>query len=295
MYQYMSQGKIGTIIVAREDRLFRDKHMGQVATFTDKAEQLKVCVIVPPVGLLKGLRYYDFTNFTHLRAFQDKMIAAYDYIETHVVYMHAAKHNKSSRGCYDGRKLPPGLAVPLWIDKSDQKPVVYEPWAEIMRGVFQRWKELDYSIPRLNKEISELVFLFPDVPEDDSKKFLMRTNLRKVEGGYKPAYSGTLKKWFKNPALIGWWIVSEQSREAIIDNHEAIIDREDFEPGYIKLTGHNLDGDIVDVTRIKRHQSRKGKDEPNAVLRFLLTSPNAKVYPTSIKNKCCYRGVRRSC
>jgi hypothetical protein len=126
----IDKGEIGTIVVAREDRLFRDKHGGQVGTFTEKAEKMGVVVIVPPLSPKSALRYYNFRNYNHLRAFQEKMRASYDFIETHVKYMHLNQANKSGRGCYDGRTLPPGLVIPSDADKMEQRPVAYEPWAD---------------------------------------------------------------------------------------------------------------------------------------------------------------------
>ena len=39
------------------------------------------------------------------------MREAYGYIEGHVKYMHLCQQNKADKGGYDGRALPPGLAV----------------------------------------------------------------------------------------------------------------------------------------------------------------------------------------
>lgn len=108
LYRDMDKGIIGTIIVSREDRLFRDRHGAQSGAFTEKAEKMKTVVIVPPLGPQGKLRYYDFSDYEQLRKFQEKMQAAYDYIAIHVAYMSLNLHNKSTRGCYDGRPLPPG-------------------------------------------------------------------------------------------------------------------------------------------------------------------------------------------
>lgn len=73
---------------------------------------------------------------------------------------------------------------------------------------------------------------------------------------------------------MGWWVVSEETGEVIVDNHPAVIERERFETGYIQLTGHTLDGVKVDVPTLKRHQARKKRETlPNALLQFILTCP----------------------
>ena len=58
LYQDMHKGIIGTIVLAREDRLFRNKHMDQVGVFTKLAEEKKIKVIVPPISsaVSRGVR-----------------------------------------------------------------------------------------------------------------------------------------------------------------------------------------------------------------------------------------------
>ena len=50
LYQDINKGIIGTIVLAREDRLFRNKHMDQVGAFTRLAEEKKIKLIVPPIS-----------------------------------------------------------------------------------------------------------------------------------------------------------------------------------------------------------------------------------------------------
>jgi hypothetical protein len=128
LYRDMHKGMIGTIVLAREDRLFRNKHMDQVGVFTRLAEEKRIKVIVPPISSAAGderTRVYDFTVYRDLVSFQDKMREAYGYIEGHVKYMIQCKQNKADKGGYDGRLLPPGLAVKG--KKQNQVIVIYEP------------------------------------------------------------------------------------------------------------------------------------------------------------------------
>src|SRR2546429_2984033 len=84
LYRDINKGIIGTIVLAREDRLFRNKHMDQVGPFTKLAEEKRIKVIVPPISSVARYdetRVYDFTVYQDLRAFQAKMKEAYAYIE----------------------------------------------------------------------------------------------------------------------------------------------------------------------------------------------------------------------
>src|SRR6266487_4897929 len=50
LFQAMHKGIVGTVVLAREDRLFRNKHMDQVGAFTRLAEEKRIKVIVPPIS-----------------------------------------------------------------------------------------------------------------------------------------------------------------------------------------------------------------------------------------------------
>ena len=90
-------GWICGTLLAREDRLFRNKHMDQVGVFTRLAEEKRIKVIVPPISSAASderTRVYDFTVHRDLVSFQDKMREAYGYIEGHVKHMLQCKQNK---------------------------------------------------------------------------------------------------------------------------------------------------------------------------------------------------------
>src|SRR5438067_11751146 len=106
LYQDINKGIIGTIVLAREDRLFRNKHMDQVGVFTRLAEEKKIKLIVPPISSVARYdetRVYDFTVYKDLRAFQDKMREAYAYIEGPIKHANQCKQNKADKGGYDVR------------------------------------------------------------------------------------------------------------------------------------------------------------------------------------------------
>ncbi len=94
---------IGDIVLARPDRLFRDKHFANVSTFTQLAEKMKIKVIVPTD---KGVIVYDFTKEKDLQAFQEAMIQAYAYIVNQIGYMNRARAFKVSKGLYGGGTMP---------------------------------------------------------------------------------------------------------------------------------------------------------------------------------------------
>jgi len=76
LYIDIANGVIGSIVVARADRLFRDKHFRNVSRFTEIAEKQRIMLVVP------GRTIYDFTKTKDLQAFQREMQEAYSYIAT---------------------------------------------------------------------------------------------------------------------------------------------------------------------------------------------------------------------
>jgi hypothetical protein len=200
---------------------------------------------------------YDFTVYRDLCAFQDKMREAYGYIEGHVKHMHRCKQNKADKGGYDGRFLPPGLAVKG--RKQYQEIVIYEPWAREMRTLALRAQALNWDMGKLNREVARKAFLFPDIPAEDTERYLLRTKLRRLPGGgYKPRDFQTIRRWLTDEMLIGWWQPDEDRPDTIIDNHPAVLDYALFAEGYAALTGYTLEGEPVHnwkgITRIHRQR-----------------------------------------
>ena len=255
LYQDMNRGIIGTVILAREDRIFRNKHMDQVGAFTRLAEQRRIKVIVPLVSSVaydEKTMVYDFTVYRDLCAFQDKMREAYGYIEGHIKYMHWCQQNKADKGGYDGRALPPGLAVKG--KKQDQAIVIYEPWAEGMRKLALRAQALNWDMGKLNREVAAKVYLFPEISEEDKERYMFKTMVHQIPHvGYKPVDPQTIRDWLTNEMLIGWWQPHKDRPDTIIDHHPAVLDYALFAEGYAVLKGYTLEGEpVADREGIKR-------------------------------------------
>ncbi len=121
LYMDIANDVIGSIIVARADRLFRDKHFRNVGMFTELAEKKRIFVIVP------GKVVYDFTKTRDLQAFQREMQEAYNYIATQIAYMHDTRRQKMLRGRYGGGNLPAPYVIDRSASKEDQVPIIYKP------------------------------------------------------------------------------------------------------------------------------------------------------------------------
>src|SRR6266566_5378412 len=292
LYKDMNKGIVGNVVLSREDRLFRNKHMDQVGAFTRLAEEKRIKVIVPPISSAstdERTRIYDFTIYRDLCAFQDKMREAYGYIEGHVKYMHLCQQNKADKGGYDGRALPPGLAVKG--KKQDQAIVIYEPWAKEMRKLALRAQALSWDMGKLNREVARKVFLFPEIPEEDRERYIFRTNLRHIPGvGYKPRDPQLLKRWLTNEMYIGWWMPDADKPDTIIDHHDAILDYDLFAEGYARLKGYTLEGESVDIHRGVTRIRTTREVPPDALFhaRLIATPPSPDRTAFTTVDEACY-------
>ncbi|HEX8919482.1 MAG TPA: recombinase family protein [Chloroflexota bacterium] len=149
LYLDIANGEIGSIIVARADRLFRDKHFRNVSMFTEVAEKQRITLIVP------GRTVYDFTKTRDLQAFQREMQESYSYIATQVAYMQDTRRQKIQRGLYGGGNLPAPYAIEKAAWKDSQIPVIYKPWQPIAIDLFERFKRSDFVLARIARYIEE--------------------------------------------------------------------------------------------------------------------------------------------
>jgi hypothetical protein len=294
LYQDMHKGIVGTILLTREDRLFRNKHMDQVGAFTKLAEERRIKVIVPPISsiaITEETRVYDFTVYQDLRAFQEKMREAYAYIEGPIKHAHQCKQNKADKGGYDGRLLPPGFA--LKGNRPNRFIVVYEPWAKEIRKLALRAQALDWDMGKIYREVAGMAYLFPEIPEEDSELYTINTTLRHIPSvGYKPRKPQTIRNWLTNEMYIGWWQPNIDQPDVIIDHHDAILDYALFTEGYARLTGYTLEGEPVEnyrgMTRI-----RKDRETPPDGLfhgRLLATPPSPERTAYTYIDDGCYEG-----
>ncbi len=262
---------IGDLVLARADRLFRDKHFSNVSTFTALAEKMGIKVIVPtPQGIL----VYDLRNTKDLQRFQTDMQASYAYIDNQIGYMNRARDNKMFRGLYAGGCLPLPYVLLKDMPKEEQVPVIYQPWLEQALDLFKKFAEFHFETGRLARYIEEKPYLFPFMPPDDLEVYKPVTNLRKVDGGYTISTPKSLAGYLSNLCLGGYALGGRDEAGNtlyIAGAFEAAIPMELLEPSYAAITGYFLDGTPFTRTGSRRHY-RHECAEIEGMLHGLLTS-----------------------
>jgi DNA invertase Pin-like site-specific DNA recombinase len=258
-------GEIGSLVIVHEDRLFRDKYHTNDTTFIQLLAERDILLFVRT-----DHRRYDCTKPSDRNALLDKMIASRNYLDDQVLgRMNGAQEAKALEGLFTGRNLPMGLVTKG--KKKEQKLLVYEPWREIIVWLFKRFKELD-NVYKLGREIEAMPFLFPDPPIEDLLQYTFSFHMSKVPGGFKPACIEAVKYMLSNLAYAGALIY----KGALVrwDNHEAIIDRELALWAYHKITGRDIEGNLLEG--IERRRLRD--DSPQAVLKYLIHDPAGALY-----------------
>src|SRR5258708_2256376 len=150
-------GLIGDIIMVRADRLYRDRHFTNVSAFTQLAEKMKIKVIVPTS---QGVVVYDLAKVKDLQMYQQDMQAAYLYLENQIGHMNRARYYIVSRGLFGGGCLPLPYVLQRDMPKESQIPVIYQPWLEPARDLFQRFTDGHFELGRIARYIEEKPNLF---------------------------------------------------------------------------------------------------------------------------------------
>jgi len=296
LWDGIQDGTVGSVIVAREDRLFRDRFLTQATRFAEECANRNVLLIVA------GRRCYDFRITDDFNAFIRKMQESYGYIDTHVRYMYEMKLQKLQRGEWVGG----GLVAPYALDRAaiqlareqrkvlkefgaDEaeeafitqafRPIIYQPWHPIAIEMFQKFKLLDFSRARLGRYIEEKKYVFPIPPAEDLQKYIFKANMKLVPNmGYTFSDSSCLPQWLVNLAHIGFASAGkdeEGNRIYIEGAFEAAIARDLFEECYEAITGQTLTGEPSQMSINRSRFTRKyPSGKAQALLTKCLSSPD---------------------
>ncbi len=267
---------IGDIVLARVDRLFRDKHFQNVSTFTTLAEKMKIKVVVPTT---QGIIVYDLSNTKDLQTFQSDMQASYAYVENQIGYMNRARDYKMSRGLYGGGCIPLPYVLVRDMPKEEQVQVIYEPWREPALDLFQKFIEFNFEPGRIARYVEDKPYIFPFMPEDHLEEYLPVTNMRKGNGGYTFTQLKTLMYYLSNPVLGGYAHGGrdENGTRILIEGaFEAVIPRDILEPCYASIKETYLDGTPFLRSGTPRQYRRQGI-ETDAIAHGLMTSDDGAI------------------
>ena len=267
LYSDIKAGIVGSVVIIHEDRLFRDEFHTVDTTFIELLAKHDVLLYVRTDN-----RRYDCTKKSDRKSLLDKLIASREYLDDHVLgRMNGSQEAKALQGLFVGTNL--GMGFVTKGKKKEQTILIYEPWAEKIRWMFNRFKELD-DFYKLGHEIEAMAYLFPDPSADDFLTYTFKIHMTKVPGGFKPSCIETIKYMLSNLSYGGAVIY----KGAIItwDSTRAIVDKELALWAYHKITGRDVDGNLLEG--VERRSLRENSAQ--AVLKYLLRDPAGRLYVT---------------
>lgn len=247
LWYHIEHDLVKAVMCRGVDRLFRHIDMIEPAQFAKLCKDHHCIIItVKEVRHRTRIEVYNFhENPEDTGSFLAEAQVGADYIINHVEWMNRCKMNKAMRGEYDGRVTPVGFLL------ENDRYIVYEPHARVVRWLYTRYRELAGNFALLKREVGQKIaeqgYLFPPFPAG------MQHPHMEVGGnghGYTLSSVG-LKSLLTNVAYIGWWLVYDTVdkgmpterkvlRARIENNHPAIADEADFWYTYERLDEQSM-------------------------------------------------------
>ncbi len=235
----------GSVICYQENRLFRDETQIYYNQFIQKCKEHDVVVVV----ISPYLMIYDFRDEFLTEMFRWKCKEAGDFIKRHVKgWMHPARERSARQGNWAGLgDIPIGYNVDFDTHSPTHKKFVpYEPHAEVIRWLFQRYMELCGDLQKLYRELDKASIYFPPFTEDVDPRNVSKRKLKLDAAGYRLRTRTAVESILTNPHYIGYWTV--KSIVVRKDNHEAIVDYDTFMFAFNRLSKFTLEGELKDET-----------------------------------------------
>jgi DNA invertase Pin-like site-specific DNA recombinase len=255
--------EVKTVFILSESRLFRDPTGVQYNVFADVCKEHD-CYVVTPRTI------YDYSRSEHRKAWRQRCESEADYLEYHVPMMHEARKQAALRGEYVSGRVAVGYVV-----DTDHKLTVFEPHAQVVRGLFTRFRELEGKINTLAKEVKSMGAVFPAAD--------MRLNLKRVGAGWGITRDG-LQYLLCNPIYIGHHSVN--GVVVMRNHHTAIVDESDFLWAFNRLSEYDLDGNPQERIRTRPTRYQRVTTQPvSALLTERITSKACPVHVNRAKGQ----------
>jgi len=184
--------------------------------------------------------------------------------------------------------------------KEDQVLVIYKPWQHIAVDLFKQFELCDYVLSRIARYIEDRPFIFPHMSPEDAQRYMFKTRMRSVSGGYTFSSADSIRHYFSNLTLGGYAKIGRDESGNILllaNAHEAAVPMELLAPAYASITGLYPDGSRFEGKKIIVRSRTMTPEESPALLHGLLTSNDgsASFQANIVKGRpvyCCHKGVQ---
>lgn len=276
LFDDLDSGKLdhGTVICYQESRLFRDETQIYYNQFIHKCKEHDVLVVaVSPYTMI-----YDFQDEFLTEMFRWKCKEAGEFIKRQIKgWMHPARIRAAKHGFWAGLgDVPIGYVVDINPKSPTYKRfIIYEPHAAIVVYLFKRFAELTGDLSKLRRELEEHRIVFPPIPEELKHDIYQKSRMMKISGGQLRTRSA-LFTILTNLHYLGWRIVKGELINK--NSHPAIVDQQLFEFAYRKLTGMDLDGNVLELPQ-KRGKYYQRTNEPGpSLLKDRIQGSEGQIY-----------------
>lgn len=265
LYRLIETGQAGAVAAFDVSRLYRVFSRAEYGRFVDMCVEYNVPVIT-------DARIFWPTKRTDMDALMDEFRAAAVFIEDVVKgkLIKAKNRHIQEDASWGGHSVPIGftIATETRPDGTTRKYYVeYRPHAELVRWIFQRFRELNGNLPLLHRELHAKNFHFPHFQPGKEVHLALPHN----DQGYRLMTRAAILSLLTNRAYIGNY---EYGGRVARNAHDAIVPLDVFLYAYERLSMVDTDGTPYE-DRPARERRYGGA---TALLDGVVTSDNLNVY-----------------
>lgn len=282
LFDDLDSGKLdhGTVICYQESRLFRDETQIYYNQFIQKCKEHDVLVVsVSPYTMI-----YDFADEFLTEMFRWKCKEAGEFIKRQIKgWMHPARIRAAKQGLWSGLG---DVSIGYVVDINPQSPnykrfIIYEPHAVLVVYIFTRFAELAGDMSKLMRELEEHRIVFPPIPEELKHEVYLKSRMMKISGGQLRTRTA-LESILTNRHYIGWRIVKGEVVNK--NSHPAIVDQQLFEFAFTKLTGMDLDGNVLNQPQKRGKYYHKTSDDRKSLLKDRIQGGDGEIYVKHVRH-----------
>lgn len=254
---WIGEGRIGVVLTWSVDRLFRDEDGIDSNIFVKLCKENNCLVHIASKRMT-----YNFWNDQHVTLFRFEVQMAAWYISNYVkLTLLKRREMLAKEGKWVGGSTPIGYMI--CKDKTSpfyRKLIPYEPHAQVVRWLFQRFVTLGYDFAALCKEVQSMGVVFPKLPPETGGA-IMNFQLTPSLDGYRISRHA-LYRLLTNEVYIGTFRFRSVEEDIVIqNNHPPIVSAEVFWSVYDHLRDERPDGTPTGRDRLIRYSQKKTPPE----------------------------------
>lgn len=252
--EVIESGRASAVLVVDVDRITRDPDLITPTQFANLCKKYNVLIITDDY-------IFDFNNPTRddMGKFMNAAIASKEYVRKQILgKMLKNRTRKANMGRVANGVAPVGLMLDQSTLDEKGKPysLIPSPHADKVDWLYARFRSLGANLAALYREVVAMAVsgkpIFPDNPLIDASSM----RLTKVPGGWTVTSRTALKYILTNPMYAGHLVFNK--RVVKFNAHPAIVDPENWNYAFMRLSGIDLDGNPIEHGEKSVRYAQKG-------------------------------------